>query len=84
MGTRNIKFKSVAILWGVDRTSSVVYQENIPLDDYYDTPHIWDSAEGVRSIRMRRLRGLLFGAKGDVLQEFENLYDAKGRRVPTD
>lgn len=64
-----------AVLIGFSPEGKCVYSESIPLDEYWDGEHAWDSDEDVRRLRIERLRGYLFDANGNLLQEFESTFD---------
>jgi hypothetical protein len=73
MGQRNIK--ESAVLIGFSPEGKCVYSEIIPLHDYWDGEHVWDSGAKIKKIRLVRLSGYLFDAKGHLLQEFESNFD---------
>jgi hypothetical protein len=53
-----------------------VYSAAIPLKEYQSGAHAWDTADGARELRLEKLRGFLFNAKGALIEEFENNFDA--------
>jgi hypothetical protein len=64
-----------AVLIGFSPEGKCVYSESIPLGDYWDGDHAWDSGEQVKRLRLEKLRGYLFDSNGDLLQEFESKFD---------
>jgi hypothetical protein len=66
-----------AVLIGFAPDGKCVYSESIPLEEYWDGEHTWDSAEDVKRLRLEKLRGYLFDSDGDLLQEFESRFDLK-------
>ena len=70
-----LAIKDAAILLGFSPESQCVYSELVELGDYWDREHVWDTADGVRALGLQKLRGYLFDAAGQVLQEFETTFD---------
>ncbi len=69
-----------AILIGFSPEGTCVYSEVIPLHEYWDGEHVWDSGEKIIELRLRKLKGFLFGPEGELLEEFESVFDiARGR-----
>jgi hypothetical protein len=64
-----------AVLIGFDPEGNCVYSAFMPLGDYWDEIHVWDSDAGVTTLRLRTVRGYLFGDSGELLQEFESTFD---------
>jgi hypothetical protein len=64
-----------AILIGFDPDGHCVYSAMMPVGDYWDEEHVWDSDVGVKALRLRTVRGYLFGDSGQLLQEFESTFD---------
>ena len=77
-----MKTKDKAILKGFDADGHPVFEHIVDLDEYWDESHqvIDDDAFRERA-GIRTLKGTLLGNKGQVLQRFENTYDAAGRLV---
>lgn len=59
------KIKSTAVLIGYDVQGRCVY----------DSEHVWDKAASVKRLRLRKIRGYLFDAHGNLDQEFENEFN---------
>ena len=68
---------SIVSLFGYDKYGKTVYSEKIPIDDYYDGQHIWDSSDEVKKLGMVKLVGKLYDSDGILTQEFENSYSEK-------
>lgn len=66
--------RDTAKLIGFDQFDDIVYSVRLPLNEYYDGEHPWDSTEGVRALNMVRVTGQLFDADGNIYQEFESLF----------
>jgi hypothetical protein len=67
--------KDCAILIGYSPEGQCVYSTQMPLSDYWDGEHVWDSGTGVQDLRLERVRGYLFDESGDWIQEFESVFD---------
>ncbi len=63
-----------AVLIGTSPDGECVYSAMVPLGEYWDGDHPWDSGETVRSLHLSLLRGFLFGSEGQLLQHFESLF----------
>ena len=72
-----------AILIGFDTEGNCVYSAMMPLSSYWDEEHVWDSESGVKSLRLRTVRGYLFGDSGALLQQFESTFDLKSGSYET-
>jgi hypothetical protein len=72
---RTPRLKSTAVLIGYDREGKCVYSEVLDLSDYYDGEHVWDTGASVKKLRLQRVKGYLFDAKGTLEQEFESVFD---------
>lgn len=68
-------FKDCAILIGYDPNGRCVYSAQMALSDYWDGEHVWDTNVGVKSLHLERIHGYLFDESGDLLQEFESIFD---------
>jgi hypothetical protein len=64
-----------AVLIGTSPDGACVYSALVPLHDYWDGGHPWDSGEMVKSLRLVLLRGYLFGSDGQLLQHFESRFN---------
>ena len=62
---------STALLIGYDRSGKVVYQESLPLGEFYDGDLLWDDADRIKETGLVRVLGVLFGFDGSVLESFE-------------
>jgi hypothetical protein len=69
------KIKSTAVLIGLSPEGKCVYSEIIPVDEYWDGEHVWDTAKGIKRVRLATLKGFLFGSDGTLLQEFESRFN---------
>jgi hypothetical protein len=67
--------RDTAVLIGLSPESACVYSDLVPLGEYWDGEHAWDSSEQVRQLRMATLRGYLFDASGELIQEFESRFN---------
>lgn len=56
--------KDCAILIGYSPEGQCVYSAQMPLSDYWDGEHVWDSDTGVQDLRLERVRGYLFDETG--------------------
>lgn len=72
-----LKVKSTAVLIGYDPKGTCVYSEILDLSDYYDGEHVWDRASSVKSLRLSKVKGYLFGADGVLDQEFESVFNLR-------
>jgi len=71
------QIKDCAILIGLSQTGSCVYSAILSLGDYWDGEHVWDSGTKVKKLKLEKLKGFLFDSSGDLLQEFESVFDLK-------
>jgi hypothetical protein len=71
------KIKSKAVLIGYDSRGACVYSQILNLSDYYDRQHVWDTENGVKGIKLKRMKGYLFDAEGAIDQEFESIFDLR-------
>ena len=69
------RLKSTAVLIGYDPQGACVYSDVLELSDYYDRKHVWDTAGGVKRLKLQRVKGYLFDAEGAIDQEFESIFD---------
>jgi hypothetical protein len=66
-------------LLGFDLHGAVVFDQSIPLHEYYEELHpVIDSDDFRREQRIARLLGTKYGAEGKVEEEWENHYTAAG------
>ncbi|WP_044300628.1 hypothetical protein, partial [Rhodopirellula sallentina] len=70
------KLYDTAKLVGYNQFGDVVYSVRLPLHEYYDGEHSWDSGDGVLELRMTKLCGTLYDTTGNVTQEFESAFCA--------
>jgi hypothetical protein len=63
------------MLIGLDPGGHCVYSASVPLGEYWDGEHVWDSDEQVRALKLEKLLGYLFGENGNLLQQFESTFD---------
>jgi hypothetical protein len=70
----NLGISDSAVLIGFDPEGNCVYSEQMPLGDYWDEHHVWDSDNNVKELRLRTVRGYLFGDSGQLLQQFESTF----------
>jgi hypothetical protein len=78
MTDRAIADTAILIGWSPD--GRCVYSAAIPLDEYWDGEHAWDSDVGVKTLRLEKLRGFLFNTEGLLIQEFESNFDLDSGR----
>jgi hypothetical protein len=71
------KLKDVAVLVGYNPEGACVYSTALPLSDYWDGEHPWDSDTKIKKLRLEKVRGYLFGSDGELEQEFETVFDPK-------
>ncbi len=70
-----LRIRDRALLIGYSPEGACVYSEQMQLGDYWDGEHLWDSADGISKLRLQRVRGYLFDSEGDLMQEFESIFD---------
>jgi hypothetical protein len=76
------KYRDVAHLVGYDVQGGIVYEEVLPIDEYYDGEHEWDTTEGVLGLSLALLKGKLHASDGHVFQEFETAFsETEGKYV---
>jgi hypothetical protein len=73
MDHRNVR--DCALLVGYNPEGDCIYSAEMPLDQYWDGEHVWDEVTGIKELRLERLRGYLFDSSGELLQEFESIFD---------
>lgn len=66
--------RETAKLIGYNQFDDIVYSVRIPLHEYYDGEHPWDSCEGVLKLNMVKMVGQLYDERGDMTQEFESIF----------
>ena len=66
--------RDTAKLIGYNQFDDIVYSVRLPLHEYYDGEHPWDRTEGVLKLRMVKMTGQLFDARGNLTQEFESIF----------
>jgi hypothetical protein len=64
-----------AVLIGFDRNGGCVYSATMPLAEYWEATHVWDSAKGVTSLKLRVVHGYLFDSRGRLIQRFESTFN---------
>jgi hypothetical protein len=64
-----------AVLIGFSPEGECVYSAMMPLGDYWDGEHAWDSTVGLQELRLQTLKGYLFDSTGQLLQEFESTFN---------
>jgi hypothetical protein len=69
-----------AILIGWSPEGRCVYSAAVPLGQYRDGDHVWDSHEAVKRLRLEKLRGFLFDSTAALVQEFESNFDVRSGR----
>ena len=70
-----LRIRDTAILVGFSPDGSCVYSDLVSLDEYWDGEHVWDSSEGVKSLKLAKVKGYLFNSEGEMIQEFESVFD---------
>ena len=68
----HLEIRDTAILVGYNPEGVCVYSSIVPLDQYWDGLHVWDTDTGVKGLRLEKVKGYLFGSSGELLQEFES------------
>jgi hypothetical protein len=68
------EYRGVAHLVGYNSNGRVVYEEVLPIGEYYDGEHQWDTTEGVLNLRLTLLKGKLYESDGHIFQEFETAF----------
>ncbi len=68
------KLYDTAKLIGYNQFDDIVYSVRLPLHEYYDGEHPWDSLQGVLELSMTKMIGTLYDASGNVTQEFESAF----------
>jgi hypothetical protein len=74
---KQLQIKDSAVLIGLNPKGKCVYSAAIPLDEYWDGEHVWDSDKQIKKLQLQTLLGFLFGTKGNLLQQFESTFDLK-------
>jgi hypothetical protein len=69
------KLKDIAVLIGFDPSGACIYSDSMPLHTYWDGEHVWDDDVGTKNLHLQKMHGYLFGASGELLQEFESVFD---------
>ncbi len=73
----NEDLKAIVLLTGYNSRDQIVYSDRIPLDDYHESEHIWDSLDKIKSLGLIKLEGKVYNYEGKLEQEFENSYSDK-------
>jgi hypothetical protein len=74
------KTKDQAVLVGFDSSGALVIEQTLDLSEYWDESHpAIDEEKFRRDKKIRKLVGTLYGSKGQLLQEFESIYDQAGK-----
>jgi hypothetical protein len=74
---KNRQIKDCAVLIGLNSAGDCVYSATITLHEYWDGEHVWDSGKQIKKLKLHKMLGLLFGSKGNLLQQFESVFDLK-------
>ena len=53
------------------------YSDTLDTSGYYDGVHVWDDAQKVKKLKLRKVKGYIFDQEGDLSQEFESLFNQK-------
>jgi hypothetical protein len=69
------EIKSKAILFAFDGAGLVVYSQILDLGEFYEGEHLWDSWDRIKAVGIVRLVGALFDDAGNLIREYENIYD---------
>lgn len=72
---KHLRMKDRAVLIGFNPDANCVYSEAIPLDEYWDGAHVWDSEKQIKKLKLQKVLGFLFGSKGNLLQQFETTFN---------
>ena len=70
-----VGISDTAIVLDFSPDAVCVYSALVPLDEYWDGGHPWDSSNEAKRLRLEKLRGYLFDSTGQLLQEFETTFD---------
>jgi len=70
-----LQLRDTAILIGYTPEGQCTYSAQMPLHEYWDGEHPWDSGTTVQSLRLEKVHGYLFDASGELLQEFESIFN---------
>jgi hypothetical protein len=54
-----------------------VYSSFLSVHQYYDGSHPWDDGKNVKALSLRTVHGFIFGAKGELVQEFESQFSLR-------
>ncbi|HEY7640595.1 MAG TPA: hypothetical protein VH814_12800 [Steroidobacteraceae bacterium] len=74
---KHLQLKDCALMVGLNPEGNCVYSAAIALGDYWDAEHVWDSDKQVKTLKLQKVLGFLFGSKGNLLQQFESTFDIK-------
>ena len=69
------KLRDCVLLIGYNPEGHCVYSSQMRLADCWDGEHVWDADNGVQNLRLERLHGYLFELSGELVQEFESIFD---------
>jgi hypothetical protein len=72
---KDLTIADTAVLLGFSPEATCVYSALVPLEEYWDGEHPWDESEGIQRLRLEKLRGYLFDSTGQMIQEFETVFD---------
>ena len=78
---KHLQLKDCALLVGLNPKGRCVYSAAITLDEYWDGDHVWDSDTQVKKLKLHEVLGFLFGSRGELLQQFESVFDTKTGHV---
>ena len=78
-GRKFPKMKEIVLLTGYSFNGEVAFEEKIELHEYYDeSHHVIDESSFRKERKIRKLIGKIYGTKGELIQEFENIYKENG------
>jgi hypothetical protein len=69
------KLKDKVLIVGYNEYSQSVYTAFMPILQYYDGDHPWDSSTEIKKISLKTVHGYIFSDSGAVEQEFESHFN---------
>ena len=69
--------KDKAIIKGFNNAGKIVYNQEMPILEYYENEHPWDKSENILKMGIVKITGTLYSDAGNISQEFETAFDEK-------